>query len=482
MEPIIGREKEIEELRNYIHSDKSEFVAIYGRRRVGKTFLVRHAVEDKFTFFITGVHGATKNEQLINFAIALQKCSKNSELKVEKNWLLAFYSLEKYIETLPEGPKILFFDELPWMDSQKSGFIRALENFWNSWAALRNDIKLIVCGSATSWIINKIIRDRGGLHNRVTHKIKVDPFHLKECEKYFNTYLFPFSRKQIAECYMTMGGIPYYFSLMKRDLSLSENIDMLFFQPDAPLKDEFSDLYRALFKNWEIYLKIVRCLGSKGVGLSRQEILKLTGITDNGAFSNILEELELCGFIRHYPSMIKRDSKNKPLRRKSREILYQLIDFYTLFYLKFIEKGKEKDCHFWSASYNTPILNAWRGQAFEKLCLCHYRELKEALGISAVNTTLYTWRSVKSEPGSQIDLVIDRADDTINLCEIKYYSNIFTIDKKYYMNLENKVDSFIEETKTLKAIILTMITTRGLLKNQYSSIVTRQVVLDELFK
>ena len=297
---VIGRTAEMKALKSYLDSGKSEFVALYGRRRVGKTFLIRMAAEDKFSFYATGVHDATKAEQLTAFAIAMQKYSGSERLNIQKNWILAFYELSRYLESLPKGKKVIFIDELPWMDTPKSGFIAALENFWNSWAALRDDVKLIVCGSATSWMINNLIHSRGGLHNRLTHHLLLEPFCLRECEEYFKEYGFSYSRKQIAECYMVMGGIPYYMSMMDRSKSLAQNIDALFFSPNAELKDEFSDLYQALFKNAGPHIKVITALSTKGIGLTRKEIIAATGLTDNGAFSTVLEELENCGFIRKY--------------------------------------------------------------------------------------------------------------------------------------------------------------------------------------
>ena len=238
MEPkLVGRTIEYKELTSCINSNTSEFVAVYGRRRVGKTFLIRQVANDKFAFFVTGVHGVNKNEQLINFGSAIQKYFHTPQVTIHKNWLLAFHELSIHLETMPKGKKIIFIDELPWMDTAKSGFIAALENFWNSWASLRTDIKLIVCGSATSWMIDNLIHSRGGLHNRLTHRLILEPFCLKECESYFKTYVFSYSRKQIAECYMAMGGIPYYMSLMNKGKSVAQNIDNLFFFQNAALKE-----------------------------------------------------------------------------------------------------------------------------------------------------------------------------------------------------------------------------------------------------
>lgn len=475
MRGIIGRESELDALKSYLTSNQSEFVAVYGRRRVGKTFLIRKAADEKFAFFLTGVHNASKSEQLTNFAIAYQKASKGERLSIPKNWILAFYELSCYLETLPEGPKVIFIDELPWLDTAKSGFIAALENFWNSWAVLRNDIKLIVCGSATSWMINNLIRSRGGLHNRLTHHLVLEPFTLKECEAYFKAYGFSYSRRQIAECYMAMGGIPYYMSMMDRSMSLAQNIDQLFFAPNAPLKDEFNDLYRALFKNAAPHIDVVTALSTKSRGLTRQEILDATGITDNGAFSVVLDELEQCGFIRLYEPF--GNTRMAGEKRQKSATIYQLTDFYTLFYFNFVKNNRYQDEHFWTTSLHSPMHNTWCGLSFERLCLSHIRQIKHSLGIAGVQTLACSWRNATA----QIDLLIDRKDDTVNICEMKYAKDEFEITKDYEAKLQNKLTLFAEETGTRKSLILTMVTTHGVKQNAHSGIVQSEVLLDDLF-
>ncbi len=479
MQQLIGRKKELQELKSYIDSDRSEFIAIYGRRRVGKTFLIRMATEDRFDFFVTGVHNASREEQLINFAIALKKHSGGEKLSTQKNWLLAFYELSQYLESLPEGKKIIFIDELPWMDTAKSGFCAALENFWNSWAVIRRDIKLFVCGSATSWMINNLIRNRGGLHNRLTHHLVLEPFTLGECEEYFKTYGFNFSRQHIAECYMAMGGIPYYMSMMDKSKSLSQNIDDLFFAHNAALKEEFGDLYRALYKNATPHIAVVTALATKGKGMTRKELVDKTKLTDNGAFSTVLEELGNCGFIRLYEPFSSKNSLTD--KRQKSTALYQLIDFYTLFYFHFIRNNRYQDEHFWSTSINSPVHNTWYGLSFEMLCLNHLRQIKQALGISGVQTLACAWRSSQKSSGAQIDLLIDRKDDTINLCEMKFTHDIFEINKDYNAVLRNKLSSFTHESNTRKSLILTLVTTYGMKQNTYSNIVQKQIVLNDLF-
>lgn len=467
---IVGRQKEQKELMEYIASDSSEFIAIYGRRRVGKTFLVRELLGDAFAFYVTGMNNVTMPEQLLNFNLALRK-SSGREWTTPANWLLAFDQLVSYLESLPQGKKIIFMDELPWMDTHKSGFVSALEHFWNAWASARRDIKLIVCGSATSWMIDKLINNHGGLHNRLTHSMLLEPFTLQECELYFRSKGISYSRHEIAECYMVMGGIPFYLNQIKKGLSIAQNIDRLFFEKTAVLGNEFDNLYRALFKCSEKYVKIVEALALKGKGLNRLELIKQSGLANNGGLTTMLKELEACGFIRRY----------EPFGKQKKDTLYQLVDFYTLFYFKFILKNRYKDEHFWSTSQESPTHRAWSGYAFEMLCLCHIRQIKKALGISGVQSLVSSWRSSSSEEGAQIDLVIDRKDQTVNLCEMKYSIAEFMIDKKSDAVLRNKLAAFLAETKTRKSIQLTFVTTYGVKPNAYSSRVQSEVLLEDLF-
>lgn len=480
-EQLIGRHKEKEELLKWAASERSEFIAVYGRRRVGKTFLIKKTFENRFSFFLSGSYNYTRSQQLLNFGLALRDQFNDPLIPIPENWILAFHELKRLLELSTEKTKIVFLDELPWFDTPKSGFVAALENFWNGWAAWRSDIKLIVCGSATSWIINKIIRDKGGLHNRVTHTMLLAPFHLKECEEYFNAYGFRLSRMQVAECYMTMGGIPYYFSLMDKGESPAQNIDRLFFGNDAPLKNEFEDLYRSLYKNYQAHIKVIKALAEKGIGLTRQEIIRKSGLINNGEFSKILEELELCGFIRAYLPFPSQDKTRKVTERMRRDTLYQLIDFYSLFYLRFGHENRLDNHGFWSRMINSPLLNNWRGITFEMLCLLHIDEIKRALSIGDVATHTCSWRGEHDNKKVQIDLLIDRNDETINLCEMKFSRKEFVIDRRYSQILQEKVEVFQEETLTRKNILLTMIASCGIADNQYSDVVQRLLTLDSLF-
>lgn len=471
---IIGRENELAILKKVSTSSKSEFVAVYGRRRVGKTYLVREYYQNKFSFHCTGLAKGRTKAQLKNFRLSLEKYSDAPVLQFD-NWLDAFERLMTVLDARPEKRKIVFLDELPWMDTARSGFISALEHFWNDWASARKDIVLIACGSATSWMMDKLIGNKGGLHNRLTNRIWVKPFTLAECEAYFKSRKIKLSRYQIAECYMIMGGIPYYMDYLDPEYSFSENIDRLFFQEGGQMRDEFDNLYSAIFKNSHQYEKVVELLSKNKMGLSRGELSSVKKGKSGSGLTTILKNLEKCGFIRSYLSF----------GQKQRNKLYQLTDPYTLFYFHFINHGRFNDNHFWTNGLLSGEVTAWKGLSFEMLCLCHEQQIKQALGIAGVMTSVSSWRTKKSEPnkkGAQIDLLIDRKDGYVHLCEMKYSKKEYVIERKDKEDIENKIDAFLNETQTKQTILLTMVTTYGVKRNVNSDIVQKNVILDDLFR
>lgn len=469
---IIGRKEEQKILLTAAKSEYSEFIAVYGRRRVGKTYLIRETFGYKFTFQHTGLANAKTKDQLFSFAISLRDAGYD-DCPIPKSWLEAFSLLSHFLKNSPDEKKIIFLDELPWMDTPRSNFISAFEHFWNGWASSRKDIVLIICGSATSWIINKVINDHGGLHNRVTQRIALQPFTLRECEMFARSKGLEMSRYQIAECYMVLGGIPFYWNLLEKGISLAQNIDKIFFARNGKLANEFNLLYASLFKSPEEYIEVVTALGSKKAGMTREEIITATGKPSNGALSKVLDELEYCGFIRKYSGYGK----------KTKQAIYQLTDNYTLFYFKFIKQNKNNDEHFWSASIDSAMHRAWSGLAFERLCMAHTQQIKSGLGISGVLSNIFSWRKDADEngEGAQIDLLIDRNDQVVNICEMKYSLSEFSIDAEYERNLRNKKSAFIETTNTRKAVHLTMVTTYGIRQNCHSGIVQSEITLEDLF-
>jgi len=470
---IIGRVSELETLDRLYKSNKSEFAIIYGRRRVGKTFLISRKFEGKFSFRMTALAKGNSRVQLQNFHNYLLLFDSTAVNKpIPKNWLEAFQVLIQFLSKSKAKKKILFFDELPWFDAHGSDFLIGLEHFWNGWAAYRSDILLISCGSAASWMIKKLIRDKGGLHNRVTERIFVQPFTLQETELFLQTKGADFDRYQLLELYMAVGGIPFYLENIQTNRSVAQNIDRLFFTPGGLLYGEYFDLYRSLFKNYTRHVTIVEALANKSKGLSRKELVQQSGLKEGGNFSVVLDELEQSGFIKRY----------FPFGKSHRDALYQLSDQYTLFYLTFVRHSKAQGEGTWLSRLGNPKWRAWSGYAFEQICRYHISSLKKHLGISAVYTEVSTWRSKKKEGGAQIDLVIDRNDRVINICEIKFSETPYSLTKSYAENLQNKLAVFKEETATRKTLFLTMITTYGLKQNKYSlSYVKESLGMEALF-
>ena len=384
----------------------------------------------------------------------------------------AFDELRRVIKDSKAGKKIVFLDELPWMDTPKSGFVGALEFFWNGWASARDDVMLVICGSSTSWIINKFLKARGGLHNRTTDQIWLRPFTLGECKAYMDSLGVRLSDRDVAEGYMAIGGVPYYWSFFRGNLSLAQNMDELFFSVDARLRLEFGQLYSSLFKNPEPYMKVVTALGEKARGLTREELARRIGAPDSGKLSGWIEELEQCGFIRRY----------HPFGAAKKGYLCQLIDNYTLFYLRFIKENIRHDPHYWSSVYGRQLYRTWAGLAFERLCLQHVNQLKSALGIRGVVSDVSAWRCADGEEGgAQVDLVIDRDDRVINICEMKYCDTLYEVTKKADAELRSRRHIFEFETGTSKTIHLTLVTSEGLADTEYKGVFQSVITLKDLF-
>ncbi len=470
MEHLIGRQKEIKQLQKYVLSKKSEFIAVYGRRRVGKTYLVREVFAGQFAFQMTGLNDVSMKDQLSQFhAALLQYSPPNTEIKPAQTWLEAFLQLIDLLESKEAtGKKIIFLDELPWLDTHKSKFLSALEYFWNSWASARRDVLLIVCGSAASWMIKNLLNNKGGLHNRTTGRIKLEPFNLAETKAFLKYNDIVFDHYQIILLYMVFGGIPYYLDNVERGLSAMQNINALCFERNVVLRSEYNNLYASLFKRAERHKLVVEALATKKKGLTRSEIAKITNLSNGGGLTRILNELEESTFIRHY----------QPFGKTERYTLYQLIDPYSLFYLNFIKNSSPDDEYFWVNAHDTPIYRAWSGYAFEMVCLHHIPQIKKALGISGVQTSVASWYN----ESAQIDLLIDRKDQVINLCEMKFSIHPYTITKKYADNLRNKMGVFKAATNTRKTLFLTLITTHGLAQNQYSYLAQNALSMEILFE
>ena len=469
---MIGREKERAVLEQAAKSDHSEFVAVYGRRRVGKTYLIRETFNSCFAFQHSGVANSNTRIQLDRFRRSLIE-SGYAKCPPLRNWFQAFDELKVVAEQAHPGKKVLFIDEMPWMDKPNANFISALENFWNAWASARKDILLIICGSATSWMLKKVIRARGGLHNRVTVRINLMPFTLAECEKMAVNLGLAASRYQVLQYYMALGGIPFYWNFLQRGLSVAQNMDALFFAEDARLDGEFQELYSSLFSKEEPYIQIVTALGRKKMGMTREEIAHETQIANSGTMTTYLEELEQCGLLRRYRVPGKR----------IRESIYQLIDNYTLFYFKFIRENVEQDSHFWMTSIDSRLLTTWQGLAFELVCLQHASCIKRALQIGGVHSSVYTWQKADSadKNGAQIDLLIDRNDGIVNLCEMKFSAEPYTLTAKDDNAMQSKKSAFVQEFPKRKALHITYVTTFGLVHNPYWNNVQSEVTLDDLF-
>lgn len=466
------------ELQRCMESDRSEFVIVYGRRRVGKTYLVDNFFNYEYDFSFVGGHRLTKQKQLRNFAKAMKKYAHLSHQPKYSNWDEAFDDLEELVEHLPEDKrKVIFIDEMPWIDTPQSEFVEALESFWNGWAARRRDIVFVASGSSTSWMMDKLVENQGGLHGRITNNIYVRPFTLNEVELYMHSRGASWDRYQILQTYMIIGGIPFYYSLLNVKESLVKNVDRLFFRKNGELRIEFEELFSALFSNTEKYTCVVKLLNGKREGMTREEIEKATNI-DKSVLTIVLRNLERSDFVLRYTQF----------GNKSKGAIYRLVDFYTLFYYRFIDSFNAQDEEWWSHNFLSPSVESWQGLSFELLSLLHLLQIKQKLGISGMATSASSWRYVPTkkqkdngEKGTQIDLLIDRADRIINLCEMKFSVKPYSITDSYENTLRNRMSLFQEKSKTTKTLVYTFVTTFGVANAVGRSIVGSEVNMDDLF-
>ena len=469
---IIGRKEEIRELEKCERSKKSELICVYGRRRVGKTYLVEQTYADYFAFRATGVESGNTRTQLKSFKQRLEEAG-DKEKRIPANWFEAFSRLEKVLSAKEtkrsvHGKKIVFFDEFPWFATARSDFLEAFGEFWNRCGTVGRDYLFIICGSATSWIIKNVLEDSGSLYDRVTSQIFLRPFTLRETEMYMQDREFGWSRRQIAECQMVFGGLPYFFSLLNPDESLNWNIDALIFKPHALLRHESKKLLEATLKKSTAYNAIMECLSSHLYGMTKAECFESLDISQ-GTFSRAVDDLVKCGYVHE---SVDYYSKGHPLR-------LSLVDPFLLFHYKFLAKGISEKTRFENFKSDTGKYTNWRGHAFEILCMYHIDSIKNALGISGVQTNEYAWISEKNE--AQIDLCIERDDGIINLCEEKYTDTAFSVSPEYEKNLLKKRDIYREETKTDKALKIVVISAEDIAGKANTEHITRVLTLDDLF-
>lgn len=478
MEKIVGREEEIILLEEEFNSKGAGLIAVYGRRRVGKTFLIHNYFNDHLAFELTGMYGASMKEQLQQFSKALQQATGATlSLKPPENWVDAFHALEQYLNGKDNGKKwVVFLDEFPWLDSRKSGFLYAFEHFWNTWASRQSNMLVVICGSAASWMIRNIVNNKGGLHNRITQKMRLLPFNLAGTETYLKSRGVNLDRYQILQIYMALGGIPQYLKTVGKGDSATQVIEKACFSKNGLLTGEFNNLYGSLFEIADNHIKVIRALAGTTKGLTRQEIIKVCKLSSGGRTTLMLKELEESGFIK---SVL-------PYNKITKDAIYRLIDEFSIFYLKFMDNNNSSDKHRWAKLSAGSSYKIWSGMAFEAVCLKHVTQIKKGLGIEGIETEESAWRYVpgkgKKERGAQIELLIDRKDRNINICEMKFYIDEYSIDKSYATELSQKLEVFQEKTKTKKTLFLTIIATYGIKDNGYSDkLVQKSLTMDTLF-
>jgi AAA+ ATPase superfamily predicted ATPase len=484
MDKIINRVEEKKILLDFLRSKEAEFLAIYGRRRIGKSFLIKtlFSRENCIFFHATGIKSGKLHEQIKEFTKQIGHTFYGGiELKYKTNWLDTFELLNNALERLDKRKKaVLFLDELPWMVSKRSRLLQALEYYWNHYWNWDTRVKLIVCGSSASWILKKIIHNTGGLYNRVTKRIKLEPFNLNQSREMLKAKGIRLNNGQILEIYMVTGGVPLYLNYIQKGLSAQQNINELCFNKKGFLREEFPTLIKSLFNESDTYLELLRNIAKHCYGIDKNELAKKSKMSLGGRLTSRLSDLEEAGFITSFI----------PYGHKDRGIYYKVIDEYTLFYFYWIEsniRGVAKNFKgkLWQTIANSPAYKSWAGYAFEAICYKHITQIIKALGIDSIRA-IGSWRYApykKETSGAQIDLLFDRGDEAITICEIKYTNKPFIIDKEYASKLMNKVKIFKEKTGTKKQIFLAMISANGIKPTMYSEeLISSVATLDDLFR
>ncbi|MCC8118592.1 MAG: ATP-binding protein [Bacteroidales bacterium] len=480
MEKIIGRKKEIAEIQRLYHSGKAELLAIYGRRRVGKTFLVDESLKNRITFRHAGLspidkdnHKNDMKSQLKQFFFSL-KLHGHKGRSTPKSWMDAFYLLEQLLISNDNGQRqVVFLDELPWMDTPRSGFLTAFEGFWNSWACHRDNLMLVVCGSANSWILDNLINSRGGLYGRTTYEIHLAPFTLSECKAFYKSRKIEWSDYDILQSYMILGGIPYYMGYIDRELSLAQNINDFFWSKEARLRDEFNRLFESAFDSPEVIKRIVRFIGKRHIGFTRNEIIEGLDIPNGGLFTKRMRALVASNYVTEYI----------PFGLGKRELHYKLSDPFCLFSIHFLDDKTKRGNNWWIRNINSPSIGSWRGIAFEEVCFNHIPQIKAAIGITDVASEESAWQVIgnNEEKGLQIDLLIIRNDNVVNMCELKFYSDEFTVTKDYDLTIRGRINAVASQLPKKFSIQPTAITTFGLKPGIYRDVFVKQLTINELF-
>ena len=480
---IIAREREKAELERLMNEPTAQMLAVYGRRRTGKTFLIREYFEDNFAFKHTAVSPMELKErgegeliyrvQLNEFAASLRKYGRKDESPIN-DWFEAFHRLEALIDSKrKKGKLVVFIDELPWLDTPRAGFLSAFEHFCNDYAMGKHNMLLIVCGSATSWMLDNLINNKGGLYGRSTCEMHIHPFTLKDTERYLQWRGLTLDRYDVTQAYMLTGGVAYYLSYFKPGRSLAQNVDEVFFSADGFMQKEYDRLFTSLFADNTNYRRIVEVLSGNRYGLTREAISEKSGVALGGTLSGMLKALVQSDLVSMYWNF-----------GESKRIQYfKLTDMFCLFYLGFVQKNPTTNRTYWHDNQNSPRVNSWRGRAFEDVCFVHQQQVKRAVGIDGVQAEVYPWHATgdAASPGAQIDMLIDRADRVMNLCEMKFTQSDYVISKDYDERLRNKIAALQEMTRSKRNVQVVLVTTYGLKQNMYSGRVQRVVTLEDLF-
>jgi AAA+ ATPase superfamily predicted ATPase len=408
MKQFIGRKVEIAQLTALIDLPRPSIAVIYGRRRVGKSELIRHVTQGKNVLSFEGLEGQPKHKQIKNFLFQLSAQSNIREKNIS-DWPDALILLRTLTQ---DGQWIIILDEFQWMANYQNELVSVIKMIWEKYLSQNPDLTLILCGSIASFMKSKVLKS-SALYGRTDYELNLHELNLSEISEFFPGK----GSDEVIDTAMLVGGIPKYLELISEYPSLYDALEPLAFSQDGFFKTEYDRLFASHFGKKPIFMKIIQTLATNPYGLTTGKLAKEMQVASGGTLCHQLDDLESAGFLH---SIIPFD---KPEGSKLRK--YILMDAYVRFYHSII-RGSMKETTppntQFHAIMSSPRYAAWAGMAFEFLCMRHHKEISRILGFHGIPYTAgpFFQRKTLDTPGVQIDLLFERSDKILVLCEMKY--------------------------------------------------------------
>ncbi|MFH1831150.1 MAG: ATP-binding protein [Pseudomonadota bacterium] len=412
MRKFVGRHNYLKKLENIWNQHKVGLISIYGRRRVGKTELIRVFSRNKAAWIFEAIEGENTASQIKHFLNQLSQFTKEPYLRDldYKDWPPVFDLLSNKIKQKKD--LIVAFDELSWMAARKTKLISYIKYYWDKEWKYHPHLLLILCGSVASWMVKNVVRSNA-LYGRISENILLDPLKPFEVAEFIGKKR---GKKEILEYLLSFGGIPKYLEEMDFNQSIQINIDRTCFSASGFFVDEADKIFYNQFKETHIYKQIVRCLSESSLPL--KDISQKIKIPSGGGLKRYLDNLISAGIVDSI-----NDIRNFKLGKVPR---YYMIDELMRFHLQFVSPNISEIKHTHSASrFDKFTKNKWHpfmGNAFERFCLKHRYLIAQILGFDSKVTACGSLLN-NNRNGFQYDLVYLRSDGVVSLCEIKYLSD-----------------------------------------------------------